>query len=51
MILSAAFLPLLIDALKTTVRNATAATATQLASEQLDAVSAPASHLCRTRLV
>lgn len=36
-LLSVAFLPLLIDSLRVTVRNATAATATQLASEQLDA--------------
>lgn len=38
-LLSVAFLPLLIDSLRVTVRNATAATATQFASEQLDAVS------------
>ena len=38
-LLAVAFLPLLIDALRTTVRNATTATATQLVSEQLDAVS------------
>lgn len=38
-ILAVSFLPLLIDSLKTTVRNATIATATQLASEQLDAVA------------
>lgn len=38
-LLSVAFLPLLIDSLRVTVRNATAATATQLVSEQLDATS------------
>lgn len=38
-VLAVAFLPLLIDALRATVRTATAATATQLVSEQLDAVS------------
>lgn len=38
-LLAVAFLPLLIDSLRVTVRNATAATATQLVSEQLDAVS------------
>ena len=38
-ILAVAFLPILIDALRASVRNATAATATQLVSEQLDLVS------------
>lgn len=38
-LLAVAFLPLLIDAMRATVRNATTATATQLVSEQLDAVS------------
>lgn len=38
-LLAVAFLPLLIDGLRVTVRNATAATATQLVSEQLDAAS------------
>ncbi|KQV26100.1 prepilin-type N-terminal cleavage/methylation domain-containing protein [Yonghaparkia sp. Root332] len=38
-LLAVAFLPLLVDSLRTTVRNATTATATQLVSEQLDAVS------------
>lgn len=38
-LLAVAFLPLLIDALRASARNATAATATQLVSEQLDAVS------------
>lgn len=38
-LLAVAFLPLLINALQASVRNSTAATATQLVSEQLDAVS------------
>ena len=38
-LLAVAFLPLLIDSLRTTVKNSTTATATQLVSEQLDAVS------------
>lgn len=38
-LLAVAFLPLLIDAMRATVRNATAATATQIVSEQLDAVA------------
>lgn len=38
-VLAVSFLPLLINALQASVRNATAATATQLVSEQLDAVS------------
>lgn len=38
-LLAVSFLPLLIDALRVTVRNASIATATQLVSEQLDAVS------------
>lgn len=38
-LLAVAFLPLLIDALRASVRNATTATATQLVSEQLDQVS------------
>lgn len=38
-LLAVAFLPLLVDSLRVTVRNATAATATQLVSEQLDAAS------------
>lgn len=38
-ILAVAFLPLLIDSLRASVRNATTATATQIVSEQLDAVS------------
>lgn len=38
-LLAVAFLPLLIDALRVSVRNATIATATQLVSEQLDAVT------------
>jgi len=38
-LLAVAFLPFLIESLLTTVRNSTTATATQLASEQLDAAS------------
>lgn len=38
-VLAVAFLPLLIDALRATVRNATTATATQIVSEQLDSLS------------
>lgn len=38
-LLAVAFLPLLVDALRVSVRNATIATATQLVSEQLDSVS------------
>lgn len=38
-LLAVAFLPLLVDALRASVRNSTVATATQLVSEQLDAVS------------
>jgi|GEM_PF-1583565 type II secretory pathway pseudopilin PulG len=38
-LLSVAFLPLLISALQATVRNSTVATASQILSEQLDAVT------------
>lgn len=38
-LLAVAFLPLLIDALRATVRNATIATATQIMSEQLDTIT------------
>lgn len=38
-LLAVGFLPLLIDALKVSVRNSTIATATQLVSEQLDSVT------------